>query len=520
MSQTKSALHDQLFDKATLLEEMKRQRWFAQQHIDIDSVEILDWVQIPLDGEIPIDYSSAMPPRSLYWLKIKVADTHVYSVVIERLPELKDASLHPGFFQQLKLAGDEGFVTQQGAVIKLTGDVHQHIITDMQEFEPGSSNTLMRCATPQGEYVLKQYRIVNPRSDNEVRVMQAVSEQDITPNVLGVIEYHSRSQLDEQGKRQGKAQVKYLGIMTELVHGEPIHRLYSQSIRQLIADLNQGVKTPDDILPEAAKLQPLCYKIGEHTRLFHQHLNQSYSQQIAASEGFDVQTYLTRFKGRWRRVYQAVKQDNTLTEQVRAQVLSQLRKCAKHMLTLAHPALGKTLPVSIAHSDLHLGHVFVDLEDDYYCRIIDPSPISLDPKDAMFSTQLSLMDVVSLHRGLEYFSFDEIADAIGHWQERDTSLVADELLMQPETLRASCPHLFPLLKNWSGAVVRYLNDGYRLNQSAHSLSMTEQEEIVLYQAFYFHRLLQELDYNYAYGRQFFKICDLYYLRTLTEELSL
>jgi hypothetical protein len=75
-----------------------------------------------------------------------------------------------------------------------------------------------------------------------------------------------------------------------------------------------------------------------------------------------------------------------------------------------------------------------------------------------------------------------------------------------------------LLGNWSDNVFSQIFSAY---DKAELTSKIKEEDGAqqLYNTFYFGRLLKELDYNYAYGRQFFKLCDLYYLSKLTDELN-
>lgn len=506
-----------LFDKTELLKDFKLQRWFAQQDQEIDTFEILDWVQIPLEDNDK--------QERLYWLKINISDTHTYSVLVRRYKnKLTDAASHQGFIEQLKLAGQAGLITEQGATIKLVGAINSEIITHIESLQEASSNTL-HCLNTHNKsaqdkkYVLKSYRLLDASEANEVGVLCALSSQGITPKLAGVIEYHHASG------------VNYLGAITEFALGEPIHRLYSRAIRSLIAELNSSIKQISDIENETEALQPLSHKIGRHTYLFHQQLNKAFAHQLNknsqlknsqfenSARGFDFSAFLIRIKGRWRSVYQAIKHDQSIADDYRENILQLLRSCAKRLLKSQHTALDKHIPITIAHNDLHLAHVFVDTQDDYYCRIIDPSPVSLKAEDAQFSEQMALNDMVTLHRGLEYFSFDEIVDAIAHYLQADANHIAERLLIEPEKLAQDCPHLFPLLGGWSSQVVGHLADGYQAQTSSVEPLLTTTEQQQLYNAFYFNRLLQELDYNYAYGRQFFKLCDIYYLQQFTKQLS-
>lgn len=492
------------FEKHELLEQIKKQRWFAQKNMDIGSINILDWVLVPhLDD-------TAATQSQLYWMKVEVASTHCYSILVNCVDGvMQDASQAMGFIEQLKLVGKKGLITAKGSKISLIGNITNEVITSLKAFEGSSSNTLQRCFTQTNDYVIKSYRLLGESNKNEVAVLMALSQHKLTPKVVGRIEY-SCEHVEE---------VEYLAVLTEFLNDTPIHFLYSESIGKLISGINNGINSLSLIKGEILKLCPLSSKIGQQVKLFHQHLNDSYEEELQRIEqDFDLSAYLKQSLQCWSRVYNAVETDRTLLAPYRKQVLLKLALCADHLLqNVASPSRLK-FPVSIAHGDLHLCHIFIDEAEHQQCRIIDPSPTSLDGKNKHFARQHSLMDLVGIHRGIEYFSFDEIIDAIALQLIEKQSDVASLLLHQPNKLSQCCPSLFSLLGNWSDNVFSQIFSAY---DKAELTSKIKEEDGAqqLYNTFYFGRLLKELDYNYAYGRQFFKLCDLYYLSKLTDELN-
>lgn len=493
-----------LFDKHQLLKKIKEQRWFAQQNRDISSINILDWVLVP-----PFD-SSVTTQSQLYWMKVEVAETHCYSILVHCGEDgMEDGSQATGLIEQLKLVGKQGLITAKGAKISLNGDITNEVITSIKAFEGSSSNTLQRCATQENDYVIKSYRLLGESNKNEVDVLTSLYSYYLTPKVVGQIEYDCS---DVDG-------VEYLAVLTEFLHETPVHILYSASIRKLISGINNGNKSLLLNLEKIEKLCPLSCKIGQQIKFFHKHLNNSYQDELSFNASdFELSTYLKQSLQRWSRVCQAVENDQTLLAPYRKQVLLQLTLCAEYLLQNVAQESELRFPVSIAHGDLHLAHVFIDAAEHQQCRIIDPSPISLNATDKHFNTQHSLMDLVGIHRGIEYFSFDEIIDAIALQLNKTECDVSSLLLHQPDELSKACPALFSLLGNWSEQVFSQIFSAYD-NAEVTSNLKEKNGALLLYNTFYFGRLLKELDYNYAYGRQFFKLCDLYYLSKLTDALN-
>ncbi|WDE04631.1 phosphotransferase [Thalassomonas viridans] len=507
-----------LFEPEALLAQMRGQRWFAQQDLEDGSVEILDWLELADNGE--------NQQVRLYWLKVRVGASHNYSVLFsEHDGMLQDASQHSAFIRLLKQAGDKGLATANGGVICLQGDILREVITRISPFDGGSSNSLQLCETENHSYVLKCYRLMTAGNNDEVAVLKALQPHRVMPAPAGVIGYHR-----PEGDRE------YLGLITPLLSGEPVHKLFSRSIRQVMAQtaINSSESLAADIEKhrqkgaaeyeiQRQKLEPLCRKVGEQIARFHHHLNAAYPGQSAdGDQGFDLTAYLEQGRNRWQRIRRAVAKDPQLDPDCREKVLAQLHLCGEHLLDEASftglaGEQGK-LPMSVVHGDLHLAHVFIGEESQQACQIIDPSPVSLNHQDPAFNTQVSLMDVAGFHRGLEYFSFDEVTHVMAERLAKSNTGIAALLLQQPEQPMQACPALFSLLERWSSEVFSFLFDAYR-EQAGQMADSGSQGDKRIYRLFYFNRLLKELDYNYAYGRQFFKLCDLYYLNKLTDILK-
>ncbi|WDE11121.1 phosphotransferase [Thalassomonas haliotis] len=504
-----------LFAPEVLLAQMREQRWFAQHDLESVSLEILDYLllgnneliceQAPGDGQVFLSASQ----EQLYWLKVRVGNSHYYSLVVSSCNDkLRDASQHNGFIEQLTLAGEKGLNTANGGKVCLQGKILREIITRVRPFDAGSSNSLQLCDTQTESYVLKCYRLMTESNRDEVAVTKALQGQQVMPALAGVIEYHPG-----QGERE------CLGLLTRYLPGEPVHKCFSRSIRQVMAkELGDGVAAEQEI----RALKPLCRQIGGQIARFHHRLNGAYRKQLqSGKQAFDLSAYLKQSRACWQRICRAVQQDALLDISCRQKVLRQLHSCAQYLFDeagLIGAAADLSLPVSIVHGDLHLAHVFINDESQQSCQIIDPSPISLNGEDEAFNTQVSLMDLAGFHRGLEYFSFDEVSHVMANHLAKSNSDIAALMLQQPQQLAGSCPALFSLLESWSVEIFSFLLDAYReqiklISDSGHQL------EDRIYQLFYFSRLLKELDYNYAYGRQFFKLCDLYYLNKLTDTLT-
>lgn len=520
---------ENFFDKYDLLKEIRRQHWFAQHNVEflseefgIDetnlndcvsenvgsknngSIKVLDWLLIPHSD------CSQSPQCQFYWMMVEIASTHRYSILVNCLKGgIQDASLATCFIEQVKRAGEDGLKTAKDAIISLYGDITKEEIVSITPFEAGSSNTLQRCTTRNNYYVIKSYRLMVAKNKNEVNVLTALSQYDLTPAMAGRVAYYTPA----------TKTVEYLCVLTEYLKDLPVHKLYSKSIRTTIESLNAD---PDNILPikeETQKVRSLSAQVGQQIRRFHNHLNKSFKEELQhANQRFELSIYLEQNLKYWNSVYNAVEKDAHLTDSCRKKVLLQLKRCKTQLLQIPESSLQNKLPVSIAHGDLHLAHIFIDERSHQRCRIIDPSPVSLDSTDEFFSAQLSLMDLVDIHRGIEYFSFDEIVDAISRQLDKPAVDIASMLLQEPDTLSQASPPLYALLGNWSSGAITQLLDAYDDVDSA--LAEKDQPgERLHYRIFYFGRLLRELEYNYAYGRHFFKLCDLFYLTRLVDDLN-
>ena len=513
-----------LFDPEELLAQMRGQRWFAQQDLEGGSVEILDWLGLGLAD------TDEYQQLSLYWLKVRVGASHHYSVLVgKHNGKLQDASQHGGFIRRLKLAGDKGLTTANGGTIRLQGNIHKKIITQISPFDGSSSNSLQLCETENQSYVLKCYRLMTAGNNDEVAVLTALRPHRVMPPPAGLIEY-----------RQPEGGSEYLGLITPLLSGEPVHKLFSRSIRQVMAKtvINSGELPASGVDScvekcrqqgvaeyeiQKQKLQPLCQTVGEQIARFHHHLNAAYSGQAPnGAQAFDLAAYLKPGLKRWQRICRAVAKDPRLQPDVREKVLAQLQLCAEYLLdeTSFTALTGKQnkLLVSVVHGDLHLAHVFIGDEEQQACQIIDPSPVSLNHQAPAFNTQVALMDIAGFHRGLEYFSFDEVTHVMAKRLAKSNTEIAALLLQQAGQLMQACPALYALLERWSSEVFACLFEAYRA-QAGQMANTGSQGDQRIYYLFYFNRLLKELDYNYAYGRQFFKLCDLYYLNKLTDILK-
>ena len=170
------------------------------------------------------------------------------------------------------------------------------------------------------------------------------------------------------------------------------------------------------------------------------------------------------------------------------------------------------LPANIFHGDLHLSHIFVDPDDVGKCLLIDPSPRSLDENEKEFLTQSVLQDLKNLHRGLDYFSYDEIVDDLASVMNTSQLQVACQLWRKPREIERMYPAHYSLLSGWSDTVFSGLLEGYMKQQVC-----IDNLQRSIMRLFYFCRLLKEIEYNYTYDRTFFKYCDYFYLRKFIDQ---
>jgi 1-epi-valienol-7-phosphate kinase len=362
-----------------------------------------------------------------------------------------------------------------------------------------SSNCLSELRHGDNRWVCKLYRRLSPDGGNELRALQLLAGSGLAPELLGSITYE-----DESG-------LQALGALTALVEGEPIYLPLSRHLKALIA---QVVAAPGDVRALTrnglAELEPLCRKLGEQLLLFHQRLNPAPGAPAGEPALFQLAPYLDTHRARWERLHAAVARDMALPAPLRTQALQQLQRVSRSLLAPGKLRQVPPLPATIAHGDLHLSHLLVatPASGEPVLSILDVSPRSLDAQAPAFLTQTVLQDLLSLLRAIQYFAFDEIMDGIKDVLGITQLEATQHVLETPEHLPPSCQAQLTLLSDWSKGLFGAIERAYlRSFERGNALDIHPGYA----RLFYVCRLLQELEYNYSYNRDFFKYCDFYYL---------
>lgn len=480
-------------DLEKILKAIRPQRWFAEKACSYDDFRLKDWALI-----------GASYPQAFYWILLdKKHSRQTYSIVVKETGDgFEDASYAPEFIQELLSSAPQGIATKNGGRIALTGHFSDHKTKDIKPLEPGkSSNSLQIWTTNKAAFVIKSYRLLSDVNFNEVKVLSALSSGGTTADVFGALHYFSFNQ-DEP---------YCIGLITQYLCEPPAYRLYSKAIKHLFSQLEGGILPTSHIKQQVDKLNPLSRNIGQQLQEFHRQLNSEF--QSPHKKKFGLTPYLNCNIERWKRVQGYVRRDDNLSETARERITQQLSLAYEKYLTPCQTVLALDIPASVAHGDLHLAHIFIDELHTHKCKIIDPSPRCLDSRKLEFTTQSMLQDLQNLRRGFEYFSFDEILDAISIRLKRPQLETAALLIEQPDELITVCPDLCFLLEYWSDHVFSEVYKAYKTATAIRSTT-NHMPPPVVERSFYFCRFLKELEYNYSYDRQYFKYCDFYYLNKL------
>ncbi|MDC0713192.1 phosphotransferase [Stigmatella sp. ncwal1] len=485
--------------RSRLVQSFQGQRWLSEPSGREEGFDIEDFVQLPGEASpFVLTLLRFHGSGHQYFVPLRV------TVTGERETLLSDASYDAGFITALLQCMRE----QRTLTTEKQRALHCRAQTPRTERFPlqvapfkvdMSSNCLSELRHGEDRWICKLYKRLSTEGGNELRALQILAGSGLAPELMGSITYEDGTGLQA------------LGAMTARVEGEPIYLPLSRHIKALIA---QVVATPREVSTltrnALADLEPLCRRLGEQLLLFHQRLNQRLTTAPGEPAHFQLAPYLDTHRARWTRLHASVKRDDSLPSPLRAEALRQLQRISHVLLAPERLRHVPPLPATIAHGDLHLSHILVASDDDGtpQLSILDVSPRSLDAQAPAFLTQTVLQDLLSLLRAIQYFAFDEILDGIkdvlGITQFEATQLV----LEAPGRLPLSCQAQLTLLSDWSKGLFGCIERAYlRAFERGTALDIHPSYA----RLFYVCRLLQELEYNYSYHRDFFKYCDFYYL---------
>ncbi|ACE85241.1 hypothetical protein [Cellvibrio japonicus] len=474
-----------------LLDSLRPLRWFADKEASCEEFQCLDWALVSQDQAW----------HCLWILMQHLASERRYSFVIRQHPQLhlyEDATYSSELVHCLLACPDKRLPTAKGAFIAFNAACTLTAPFQVVPLEKNmTTNTLFKLSTPDSAWAVKFYRTLTHNNENEVSVLKALAKKSNDYAIAGTLEY--------QTCVNGQVSSTTLAIANKFMQGVPAYQLYSRSIKALFSRIAAGEVLDLSALTQVEDLYLLSFSIGANTAFFHQQVNAHYVQQ--GEQAFDVGSYVQCNRNRWLRVYDLLKQDRSLSSSDSDYLCHLLQEGYERYLGDAFVQDNAGIPASISHGDLHLSHLFIDPAQVSRCLLIDPAPRSLDEHEREFVTQSCLQDLKNLHRGLDYFSYDEIVDDLALAMGVSQLDAAHFIWRYPAKARELYPAHFHLLCYWSDVVFDGLMQGYN-SQASHSSS--KQGEVM--QLFYFCRLLKEMEYNYAYERNLFKYCDYFYLR--------
>lgn len=482
----------------SLLEVLRPLRWFGDKNSISTEFRCIDWALVDVQQDwhclwVLLQHCSS--DRRYSFLIRHNCRTNIYEDATYGRELIDILFADPSVSLRTQAGANLSFKTQENltnpcALVPLEKDM--------------TTNTLFKLSTATGDWAVKFYRTLTLNNEHEVSVLKVLSMQSPSYRVAGTIEYHLPN---------GDRPVSFtLAVVNKFIDGLPAYKLYSLSIKTLFSRIAKGNTKQLLGMGGVEDLYPLSFSIGSQIAFFHKKINDYYVCE--GEQSFNLRDYIQCNRNRWQRVYEAVLQDTQLDTEDSIRLCGYLQQGYEHCLTDSFVQRHASFPSSIFHGDLHLSHIFVDPDDIAHCLLIDPSPRSLDEHEKEFSTQSALQDLENLHRGLDYFSYDEIVDDLAITMNVSQLTAAQQLWKQPETIARDYPAHYYWLCHWSDAVFSGLLDGY----VAHQIRVDTMQRSVM-QLFYFCRLLKEMEYNYTFERTLFKYCDYFYLCKFVDSLE-
>lgn len=296
-----------------------------------------------------------------------------------------------------------------------------------------------------------------------------------------------------------------LGVLNELFEGHGLHADLSSNLRALWR-LADDLATPG-VDSHLAQLRPELLRWRAFLERFHSALDRSLGlREGPDAPDFDMAGFGTQVRQRLGRLEPLVRADPLLGA-VQAERLAELLVTVGHVLFDPASLRESTLKASGCHGDLHLSHLLWRGQgDEAERRLIDISPLATRADQAAFRCSHRLMDWVALARALDYFFLDESTFELKRLTGVSSSAaMQQQLLAELGTVRPG------LVSDWQVAVERMGPLGRAWREQVQQALCGDPGPGRAWQQFYFARLLQELDYNYAHRRAHFRCIDFHSL---------
>ncbi|MBQ0977931.1 hypothetical protein [Micromonospora sp. M61] len=391
------------------------------------------------------------------------------------------------------LAAGRRISTARGGVIEFSGDAPE--FRRQLPFDPGwSSNALSLVDLAGTPHVHKTYRRLH-LGLNEPAAVRRMDGTGYTAAYRGDYVY-----VEPYTRRRWP-----LGLLYEYLSGDPLDVPLRENLREMWRHVPTDDR-PHDVRGHLGPLEAPLRKVGRSLRGFHRAL-----AGPATGAPFPVAACVDDIDDRLADLLPRIITDQRFPEAARdtaaAGLTAELREAA------AEADLMPVSPVAPCHGDLHLGHVLVRRPPggEWDLRLIDLSPVALEPTDPAFATQSPWQDVVSLHRATEYFTGEEVLQQVVEefggtrdqaclaGLELDAGVVASDPRWSPER-RMRLRQLSRASDQWQRQVCDLLLAGYcdDPTAAAHPVS----------RLLYLRRLLHELAYDYDHDRAYFAAMDL------------
>jgi hypothetical protein len=362
----------------------------------------------------------------------------------------------------------------------------------------GSSNCVTRLRLGAVTAMHKVYRKLDPANHelDASRCLGAGSEP-LSPRFLGGYWY-----VDTQGVRYP------MGVLTEFFEGRGLHADLSASIRAMYRSLREP--GAEGKLGELVSrhLGPLLGDlVGWRAFLgaCHSRFDQHFGTGTRHAPAFDWNSWCDAARARIAGLRPQVLADDLLPA-AQAQRIAHILDGVEHEVFSPSRDEATRLVASACHGDLHLSHLMWRTGASTERRLIDLSPLAASAEDPAYRNSSKLLDWAAIERAIEYFCLDETALELTLDAGVDQERTMQRLMLarlDPRRYRVSDRAPGPVARaraafaEWHGAVLVAL-----CGTHANGLARNR---------FYCARLLQELEYNYAYRRPYYRCIDLAFL---------
>jgi hypothetical protein len=373
--------------------------------------------------------------------------------------------------------------TERGGVVAFHGDAPPY--DETLPFDGGwSSNALSLVRLGGTPHIHKRYRLVHTAS-HEPAALRLSRGGECLPEYRGEYSYVS--------SRGGRYP---LGVIYQYVDGQPLERLLRDNLRALWTVPAGGAAQHTE------RLAPVLRAAGELIRRLHDTLASAVTPQAPGTD-LDVAACLARTEEALRAVLAWLRADAGHPPAVRQRIAAALRAAAGSAAEPLYAPGAPRLRAGVCHGDLHLSHLLCQQAADgsWRVRAIDVSPPAIDPGDPAFTQQSPWQDLVAVRRGLEAFAAHEAmvqAAAVLDADRRQTcrAAVHDACAQLSDRAARVRAGLSDAADAWVTAVFGLIVAGYGAGEHA------PVREDPWWRLLWLHRLLHELDYNYAHGRTY------------------